>query len=64
MKFLRKLRGYLWFWAKFGLRRLVQYERCRRSGMTIDYAKVFTDDERAQLGEHIVPAPWEMLHKP
>lgn len=51
------IRGYGWFIRNYGLRRLIRYERDRRAGMTIDYAKVFNADERAILEEHGL-APW------
>lgn len=44
---------------RYGLRCWWRYERMRRAGLTIDYAKVFTRDELARLGEHFFPVPWE-----
>jgi len=37
---------------RYGLRRWGRYERIRRSGVTIDYARAFTRDELAILEEH------------
>lgn len=45
------MRGTLWFIRRFGLRRLLRYQRARREGLVIDYAKVFTPDELAILEE-------------
>lgn len=44
---------------KFGVRVWWRYEQARRSGMTIDYAQIFSRDDRAILGEHFSPVPWE-----
>lgn len=56
----RQAKGYVWFACRFGVKRLVHYERQRKSGLTIDYAEIF-DDERARLGRRPPPAPWEMV---
>ena len=53
------MRGHLWMIRTYGIRRWRRYCRARREGLVIDYAKYFTLDELAVLGEHAVPAPWE-----
>ena len=57
---MRRLRGgYLWMIRRFGLRRTLRYERQRRAGVEIDYARAFSPDELAVISEHFDPAPWE-----
>lgn len=56
---MTKLRGYVWFVRRYGLVQLIRYGRDRRNGLTIDYGRIFTDDELARLEEHILVPPWK-----
>lgn len=53
------MRARLWLLRRVGLRRYLAYCRARRAGVVIDYARVFTPEELACVGEHFSPAPWE-----
>lgn len=52
------MRGWLWMVLRYGPRSTWRYWRAYRAGVLIDYATVFTADERALLAEHHT-VPWE-----
>lgn len=43
------MKGYLWFIRRYGLRRLIRYERVRRSGVLVNWGTVFTSEEIDRL---------------
>jgi len=51
-RMLKKIKGYLWFIKRFGIMRLIQYEHDRKSGMEIDYSRIFTPEQFKLLEEN------------
>lgn len=49
MKTLSKIKGIIWFINRYGLIRYINYEKCRREGIKIDYSKVFSSKDLETL---------------
>jgi hypothetical protein len=43
---MKKVKGHIWMIREFGLRCWWNYERARRSGVTIDYSLLLTYESR------------------